>query len=114
MPEIILRVGVWDGAVDPPSAMIGSLWERVIDTPFPPGSFDTIQLWDDENAWSEVQGRRLMPDGRRLRIDLTRIYLNSGDLKPFLDGYRQFVPLPWAGGELAQLMRAAGWEIVPQ
>lgn len=115
MAEVILRLRVLDHAM-PVKDNFDTRWQRLIDVEFVPALGDEIQLWGREDGvLSPVRRRWWRTDGTPL-LELAEMSVDiSVRAIPPSDPDLGLRWVPWFSdkGDPAELLRGAGWEVLP-
>lgn len=117
MAEIVLRLRVLDhsGRRVGAAALSDVWWQRTVDTPQVPGVGDDVQLWGDQDGpLAPVKRRWWRPDGRVV-VQVVEMSVDSTARADALGEDNRLMWLPWSSskGDPAELLRAAGWEVLP-
>lgn len=111
MAEVVLWLRVFDHSGP---RLAETWWQRALDTPHLPGVGDDVQLWGEHNGpLAPVNRRWWRPDGAVV-IEVVQMSVDSANCADPVGENGRLMWLPWSSdrGGPAELLRAAGWEVL--
>jgi hypothetical protein len=112
MPEILLRLRVHDHSG---ASARDTTWQRALDTAFPPTVGDDVQVWGDQDGPLAPVKRRWWQPGGQVVVEVVEMSIDyAGEYVNPLgkDGRLRWIPWRSERGEVAELLREAGWEVL--
>jgi hypothetical protein len=109
--EVVLRLRVLDHAGP---RVADTWWQRTVDTAHLPGEGDDVQLWGEHDGpAAPVKRRWWRPDGR-VCVEVVQVSVDSPTRADPLgeDGRLKWLPWSSSQGDVAELLRGAGWELL--